>query len=329
VLELPYPWCAASAEFFASAGVSLISRLGIFDRICFGSESGDAGMLRSAVRNLCDPAFEAKIAAEVRNSVDESYIRLRNRLYKETYGEEMTSLPNDILGVEYIKALEKSASAVEPYIIRRTGGFSATESRRRIRSSDMESLDELLPGPMLETVLRKKHSDIENAASAVLYRLRSADASELEQYADIPKGMGRRLCDAAYNSISVAGLYENAAQKLYTDARIRRMVLYSMTDVRLTDLRNTPSYTTVLAFNSKGAGLLSDIKAYRKSQPDDAGIPEVITKPSQASKLSGIAARQYELSRKAELLYGLCFDPIHISGDDLRRGPYISKKEDE
>ena len=328
VLELPFPWCASSGEFFASAGVTLIDGLGIFDCICFGSESGDVEYLHRLAERSADSEFDAAVAEAAKKGSSESYIRLRQRLYRETYGEDFVTSPNDILGVEYLKSLTRLNSKVVPYIIKREGGYSATNSRRLIRTGDISSLTGLLPPSMLETVLTDVHTDISNLTAAVLYKLRTSDAAELETYADIPVGMGRRLIDAANDSTTMAELYEKSAQKLYTDARIRRMILSAMTGTTMADLRAKPTYTTVLAFNERGAELLSQIKAKRRSADDETEIPHIITKPSAASKLTGTGCRQYELSRRAEILYGLCKTPPKRAGDDLRRGPYILKKED-
>jgi len=329
VLELPYPWCAGSGEFFASGGVTLLDGLGIFDRICFGSESGDIVNLNRMAENSINEAFDRKVAEEAKRGTDESYIRLRQRLYEEIYGEPFVTSPNDILGVEYLKALKKLSSSIEPYVIKRESDFSATVSRRMIRDGNTDTLKNMIPSQMLDIVNGFEYADMRYAFPAVLYRLRNADAFGLETLADIPNGMGRRLIEAANKSKALDELLENCAGKRFTDARIRRMLLFAMTDVTLEHLRAKPAYTTVLALNDRGARLLADIKARRKNAAEGEYMPLVITKPSAASKLNGEAAVQYELNKRAEILRSLCYNVPKSALEHLTRTPYIHKKEGE
>ena len=83
VLELPYPWCCGSAEYFASGAVSLLAALGV-DALCFGSESGDAASLTETARRLESDLFrDALAAARLRQNTAESDLLLRRRIYRE------------------------------------------------------------------------------------------------------------------------------------------------------------------------------------------------------------------------------------------------------
>ncbi len=315
VLELPFPWSMASGEFFASAGVSLIDRLKIFDRLCFGSESGDVGQLTQTAANTLDARFEQSLAAEASKSTSESYIRMRSRIYREMFGHDLASTPNDILGIEYIRALKKRESHITPHVIKREVGYSATESRRSLRSGDTDRLAELVPPEMLDVTSGVEVSDIEHMASAMIYRLRTSTPDEVERFAEIPVGMGRRLISAAARASTFAELCENAKSKLHTDARIRRMVIFYMLGVTADDLHSLPEYTTVLAVGGRGRELLSKIRAARKNAPD---MPQVITKPSSAP-----TSRQLELARICETFYGMCYAKKLDVGEDLRKSPFV------
>ena len=102
-----------------------------------------------------------------------------------------------------------------------------------------------------------------------------------------------------------------------------------MTEVVMDDLRSKPGYTTVLALNENGSALLKNIALKRKNADDDKHRPIIITKPIAASKLSGNAKRQYEIGRKAEMLYGLCFEEMRQASWDLKMHPYVKKKGSE
>ena len=121
VVELPFPYCSSAAEFFAKGGVALADSLGLIDELCFGSESGDIVQLETAVSNITSPrlAEEMKKARADKNNKDKSFAVLRQEAYGALFGDGFPLLPNDILGVEYIKALNELKSSIRPVTYKR------------------------------------------------------------------------------------------------------------------------------------------------------------------------------------------------------------------
>ena len=122
VLELPLTVALSSAEGFAAGGVSILSSLGC-DRLCFGTESADFDdLLRTARANL-DPAFDALLRSELETGC--SYAAARQRALERLGAGAGLSSPNDILAVEYLKALLRQEGSMEPLPILRPNTYHA------------------------------------------------------------------------------------------------------------------------------------------------------------------------------------------------------------
>lgn len=129
VFELPVCFSTASAEYFAHGAVSLLDKLGVVDYICFGSECGDIQLLKKAACLLTDKSklIDERIQAYIKDG--QSYPAARtNALLKtlEAEGipdgeliEKIINEPNNILGIEYIKAILRLNSNIQPITIQR------------------------------------------------------------------------------------------------------------------------------------------------------------------------------------------------------------------
>ena len=115
VLELPLPWCLSSAEGFAEGAVSLLAAVGC-THLSFGSESGDVETLRKLAREILDPDTQREIAALLQRLPVLSYAMARERVLTEKLGEcgSLLSQPNNILAVEYLKAIYKKPIPLPP-----------------------------------------------------------------------------------------------------------------------------------------------------------------------------------------------------------------------
>lgn len=111
VLELPLPWCLSSAEGFAEGAVSLLAAVGC-THLSFGSESGDVETLQTLAREILAPDTQREITAQLQRSPELSYAMARERVLTEKLGEcgSLLSQPNNILAVEYLKAIYKKLS---------------------------------------------------------------------------------------------------------------------------------------------------------------------------------------------------------------------------
>ena len=326
VLELPYPFSLASAEFFASAGVSILASVGA-RRICFGSEGGDVTRLLRAAKIAQKLSFR-----ESHNEIGaaDGYFSALGAAYEEAYGEPFSPESNDILGIEYCKAILAKGYDMEPVAVKRLGdGFrasevgdaafaSATAIRRLIREERLEEIFPLVPSEtarLLEEAMARGDApvDMGRIEAAILAFLRLADPEKLSRIAELGNGLEYRLCEAAREATTLSDLLFLAATKKYTDAKIRRAVLFAMTGVTYADLCAPVGYTTVLGASRKGCELLS---ALRKQE---GGI-SVVTKPSEGKNAS---PRQYDLSLAADALFALAHPSAKPAGEWMRKNPII------
>ena len=326
VLELPYPFSLASAEFFASAGVSILASVGA-RRICFGSEGGDVTRLLRAAKIAQKLSFR-----ESHNEIGaaDGYFSALGAAYEEAHGEPFSPESNDILGIEYCKAILAKGYDMEPVAVKRLGdGFrasevgdaafaSATAIRRLIREERLEEIFPLVPSEtarLLEEAMARGDApvDMGRIEAAILAFLRLADPEKLSRIAELGNGLEYRLCEAAREATTLSDLLFLAATKKYTDAKIRRAVLFAMTGVTYADLCAPVGYTTVLGASRKGCELLS---ALRKQE---GGI-SVVTKPSEGKNAS---PRQYDLSLAADALFALAHPSAKPAGEWMRKNPII------
>ncbi len=122
VLELPLTAALSSAEGFASGGVEILSALGC-DYLCYGMESEDNNLLMSTAKANLDPAFDSLLRAGLETGC--SYAAARQRALEALGAGAGLNAPNDLLAVEYLKALLRLHSSMEPLPIRRTGSYHA------------------------------------------------------------------------------------------------------------------------------------------------------------------------------------------------------------
>ena len=122
VLSLPVPYATASAERFAGAGVDVLCGLGIIDSLGFGSECADEKLLKQCANAILDPAIDEYINRYLSEGV--SFPDARQKALRDMCGEEVSGIvatPNDILGVEYTKAIIKNGSNISINPIKRIG----------------------------------------------------------------------------------------------------------------------------------------------------------------------------------------------------------------
>ena len=325
VLELPYPYSSASAEFFASAGVSVLASVGV-DRLCFGSESGDVEKLMRAahVARSLDTEADREVGTA------DGYFAVLGKAYENAYGEPFCPASNDILGIEYCKAILAGGYAMKPFAVKRQGdGFradavtdgrfaSATALRRLVREEGIDAITPYVPEDTVrllgEAIARGEAPvDIARIERAVLSFFRLTDPETLSGIAELGNGLEYRICEAARDTVSLSELLARAATKKYTDARIRRAILFAMTGVTAKDLRAPVGYTTVLAANARGCELLSRLRK------EEGEIP-VITKPADGKT---VHPRQYALSLAADSLFTLAQPTAHPAGEYVRKNPTI------
>ena len=321
VLELPFPFSCAPASVFAHAGVEIAAAIGA-DMLAFGSECGEIKALQTMRMRLDSVELQDKVAAYLKQPEYAAMgkTRVYALAYKELYGEDGAELPNDILAIEYLRAIERTGARLTPYTLRRVGDYksgeggftSATTLRKGYAARGIEALHGEVPDAAYTIFAAAEKSglfapNIEKLTSAVLLKLLETDPTG--EIAFSGGGLLGRLRTAAANANSIAELTALAATKRYTDAEIARCLLYALFSVSAADMDAPVRYTRLLATNARGRQILA--------------LPhtvEILTKPSAYDKLTAAARAQYEKTFAAERAYALCLDGGY---NHMRQSPRI------
>ncbi len=216
--------------------------------------------------------------------------------------------PNNLLAVDYLRALE--GSAIEPLAIKRSGnqhdgapesGFaSASHIRAALKSGELPC--EFLPESACE-IFKNEISlgrviDDKNLDGAVLYRLRGMGRDAFRSLPDCGSGLGDRLYSAAQTAGSLAELYCAAKTRRYTMSRVRRAVMCALVGIYGGDFPPAP-YARILAIGKGGAELLARIKRL-SSLPLSASLNDFIA-------LGGTAKQQALAEIRATDIQALMF----------------------
>ena len=312
VLELPVTYALSSAEGFAAGGVKILS--GFCDYLCFGTETGTAETLMATARTLLSPSFSEALRRQLDLGLSFPAARAA------ALGEDASLLANsnDILGVEYCKAILEQNSPMEIFPILREGGYhdtavdtenpSATAVRRLLMSKhDWKSC---VPASAWNIFDGAPLYTPQDGERAVLARLRTITDSEFEALPYGSEGLWRKFMHACRSCDSIDSIIAATKSKRYTHTRITRMLMCAYLGISREMLETPAPYTRVLAFNDFGRTVL---KAARLS----GSFPHVGEEMDDP---------YWELEQRASDLYGLfCMDGVVNAGLEPKQRVFIAK----
>lgn len=303
VIELPVYWAVGSAEFFAMGGVSLLEKLGVVDSLCFGSECGDGKMLQDIATMLAEEPEGYRTLLRARLKDGMSFPAARETAVSSYLSKDVSALlrePNNILGIEYLKALRLLGSGITPITIPRIGsgyhdcnpgnGFSSATALRKLllrEDTSLSSLQSEMPAPAFE-LLKKEltgtHPVCSGDFSMLLhYRLlMSPSPDELSRFQDISSDLADRISKRIPDYTDMDSFVDLIKTKQITESRIRRCLLHLLLNIRTEDvaLRRASGwngYARVLGLKKESTRLLHEIKG-------NSRIP-LITKLADAENL--------------------------------------------
>ena len=324
VIELPVQYSLASAEGFATGAVYLLDALGAVDELSFGSECGDVDTLLKAMETVNTTAVSH--ADEIKSIMEKGYTYPRalssvvNGIDPEAAA--IISEPNNLLAIEYLKALKKLESPIMPFTIKRfsaqhdgknaeDGFASASFLRERIqKKADISEFTTSEWAAAISAALSKgETASLSRLERVILYKLRSSTSEEISQIYDVGQGLEHRIYGARMAG-SLDELLFTVKTKRYTMARIRRIMLKLLIGIRKDDMENLPPYGRILAFNERGREILAKAK-------NQATIPYAAS-IAKLSQLSDTAERFAELEIKASDIYGLALETVTSAQKDYR-----------
>ena len=320
VIELPVIYSCATAEKFAFGGVYILNALGCVSEIYFGSECGNVEILKNTADILQLPDISEKIKKYL--SLGQTFAKARENAVAEidALSAEILQSPNNILGIEYIKALNKINSPILPKTIRRTGSVhdsmtaventaSATLIRKLIYEKNPE-FQKYIPSPNFSEI-----HDFKKLETAVLYKLRMMSLEDFKNLPDISEGLENRLYSAVRNGISTEEILSLAKTKRYTLARLRRILLYAFLGIKQSDCNILPQYIKILGFSQNGKNILRTMR-------ETANLP-LIMRYSDIKKLSPTAQYLYSLESRCDDIYALSGENIIPCGRNMTENTVI------
>ena len=306
VVELPTAFAVANAERFAQGGVRIAKFFSGVHTLAFGCETDDLDALRAAAAAIRSERVNALIAAEMRGGG--YYPRALEEALRTVCGEEVAaavSSPNNILAVEYIRALE--GTEIRPLPIMRqgaahdsdktSGGFASASYIRSLLREGKECA-ELLP-EIPRQVTRPGLLD-----RAVLYRLRTMTAEELRALPEVGEGLENRILEAAGRAQSAEELLTMVKTKRYTHARLRRILACAFLGLT-EELQTTPAgYARILGFTDEGEQILRSCTC------------KIITSAAKALRENDENTLHLSLDVRACDIAALAYDEIMPSNSD-------------
>ena len=325
VIELPAPYSLAPAEVFARGAVWLLNSLGVVDELSFGSEAGDVLTLQKALSATEEAA--KYMVDEIVSVMERGYTYPRALAsavdsIDENAGKVLAS-PNNLLAVEYLKALKKFGSRMTPFTVRREGaphdssisggGFmSASAIRERILSGKGgygEFMPDIWEQSLRDALSSGRTGDLRRLERVILYKVRTASMEEISQVSDMAQGLDSRIYSSRM-ALSLEELLFTIKTKRYTMARIRRIILSLLIGITREDTEILPPYGRILALNERGREVLAAAKGIAEI-PFGTSLAKLAEKNRKAGRFAFLEGR-------ASDIYGLCLDNITSAQNDFR-----------
>lgn len=281
VIELPTLYAISSAENFAEGAIKILNSLGIVDYLSFGSEIGEIEPIDNLANILYKEPKELSnfISQIVRTGV--SYPKAREMALMQVFGnneiyKQLLTNPNNILGVEYLKALKKYKSKITPITIKRKySDYNSNSIKNGIASStairtmllNNKNIHTVIPYETYELLDKEKSegkmiSSLKTFEKEILYSLRKMSVQEIANIPDVSEGLENRIKMAVNNYNNLDELISNIKSKQFTQTRIQRILLYALLGISQKDMnmsRRVNPYIRVLGFNKHGKKIISAI----------------------------------------------------------------------
>ena len=312
VLELPVTTALSSAEGFAAGGVNILSQM--CDILCFGAETADDTLLMDTAKALLREDFPPLLRMQL--DTGKSFPAARQAALSEMgISGSVLSQPNDILAVEYCKAILQQHSAMVPFPIHRAGSYhaemadvenpSATSVRKLMLYA--HNWKSCVPKQVRSIFEEAPLHTIEAGQRAILGKLRTMSDEEFESLPYGSEGLWRKFMHACRKEATLDAIAAATKSKRYTRTRIDRMIMCAFLGISKETLEADVPYTRVLAFTDKGRSILKEAK-------------------KQGTYLNSGEASDHpfwELERRCGDLYGLfCTEECEAPGSEERRRIY-------
>lgn len=282
VIELPTIYSISSAENFALGGIKILNEIGNIDYLVFGIEEENLEKLQAIADVLVneDDEFKRNIKEELDKG--NSYPKAREIVLKKVLSSEnvenIMQKPNNILAIEYLKALKTTNSKIKPFAIKRKNTMhndeninenyaSGTYIRKLFIENNFNEIKKVVPKYTYERLLELKNqgtyvSSINDFSDIVIYKIRTMTKEEISQIADVNEGLENSIKLASTTCKTIDEIIDKVSTKRYTKTRISRILTYILLDITKSEMeqsKNANQYIRVLGINKKCEGILKTI----------------------------------------------------------------------
>lgn len=287
VIELPTLYSISSAENFADGSIKILNSLGVVDFLSFGAETVDINLLNNISNILYDEpeTYKTLLSNELKKGLP--FPKARENALLACVGNSndylnILSSPNNILAIEYLKALKKYKSSIIPLTIKRDySDYNSKKVKNGIASStairtmieNKKNIHYVVPFETYELMEEQINSGHINPNLAVfekeiIYNLRKMPIQEIANLPDVSEGLEYRIKEAANISNTLETLISHIKTKRYTLTRIQRILLHSLLGITTKDInasKKVVPYIRILGFNKHGKRIISAIAANNPS----------------------------------------------------------------
>mgnify|MGYP001042808227 FL=1 len=283
VIELPTVYSISSAENFASGAIKIFDSLKIVTDISFGAECNDLATLNNIANVFySEPAnYKTILNHELKRGL--SYPMARENAVLMYLNDikryaNVLSNSNNILAIEYLKALKQQKSMIQPNIVPRKNVYyndqkivddfaSATAIRKLMLNREYAEVRKVVPRSTYQIIgeeYKKNHIilGIKKYEKEIIYALRVMPIEEIQNLPDVNEGLEFAIKKAASETNDIEELIEKVKSKRYTQTRIQRILVYVLLGITKKDMEDSKKmvpYVRVLGFNSRGKILISEI----------------------------------------------------------------------
>ncbi|MDP4085709.1 MAG: nucleotidyltransferase [Bacillota bacterium] len=310
VFELPYSFATQKAEVFANGAISILDAAGC-ESLCFGSESGDIHSFQHTIKYIGDhhDQYEKAINKNIKTGV--SYPKALSLAYNEVAnfnGLVNLSVPNNILGIQYMQAIKKQNSSIEVFTIKRKNAdyhdlkfssetiASATSIRKAIFSK-VDQIEQYVPTTTNELlkqylVLYGSFHHWENYWPYLQFRILQTSPQELREIYEVEEGIENRLIAASLTSLSFQEFMEKIKTKRYTWTRLQRICTHILTNSKKIEMNTNQEKATYLRL----LGMTQNGREYLNKMKKHFQLPIV-------SRLASYKSKEIELDIRAGKMY--------------------------
>lgn len=270
VLENPTLSVLQSAEGYAHSAIFMLTKLNCVDYLVFGAECSDLNMLKSIAKLLAfeDEIFKNALYRELASGA--TFAAARGSAVSLILGKDAENIlkqPNNLLAIEYLKAIFRQNSPIEPILIERKGtghhsmtlndGFASATLIRDLLLNDND-ISGLVPNP--EIYKNQKPFNAKFAEKAIISAIVLSSKEKLANCPDVSEGLENKIKSAAAKADNLEELFSLIKSKRYTHSRLRRIVLSAYLDIAKSDILKEPPYIKILNFNETGQQILNKAK---------------------------------------------------------------------